>query len=641
MIEPGARPPTSRFRDQDLEDGQPRRLRRSQAGARVLPRSTSARSAPTSSASTRRCSARSLERGASLVGVSVDSAFCHRAFREQLGLTMPLLADFHPKGADVERLRRLPRGPRLHQPLAGPGRTSDGVVAWSYASPEHHGHPGRQPDLRRARRLSDADRVVQEPSRRALEAWNRGDIDSRHRRTLRGGRSGSRVARFQTSTSGHEGRDGVRRVFEEFARAWERISDRDRGRDRRSRRSDRSGGQLPRPRAGVASRWTVASSRSTATTSTISMRWFRAYAEEEREAAFASRRRRWAELTSASVPPIGDDDHVTGEGEEAIVYADLGCPHCAASGRGSGPCRCGSASGTSRWPPSTPALRLLHAAAEAAGLQGAFWEMSDSLFAERGRVDDPHLWERVERLGLDLDRFEKRPAIGRGRQAGSARLRERRSRRRRRDARDVRRRTAAHGRRQRKSWSESAGAAGLTRETCSQRRRVSRASAVTVSRPRPQRPCRPRRRRRRSGRARVRRRSGRHPSRQIDGPCRSRRGAGRPQRPLRGCHCRSGRGGNRRPRHPAGCRCRRVRGGRRRSACPSSRRRPWCPESRARWRRSWVPAGEPSPPLPDSRRPSSRARCGRRRWCRGRRRCRHRSRTCRPVRRRRSSPGLG
>ena len=32
--------------------------------------------------------------------------------------------------------------------------------------------------------------------------------------------------------------------------------------------------------------------------------------------------------------------------------------------------------------------------------------MVDSLYADRGRVDDPHLWERVEALGLDLERFE-------------------------------------------------------------------------------------------------------------------------------------------------------------------------------------------------------------------------------------------
>ena len=37
-------------------------------------------------------------RDATLVGISVDSSACHAAFREKLGLTFPLLADFHPKG---------------------------------------------------------------------------------------------------------------------------------------------------------------------------------------------------------------------------------------------------------------------------------------------------------------------------------------------------------------------------------------------------------------------------------------------------------------------------------------------------------------------------------------------------------------
>jgi peroxiredoxin len=38
------------------------------------------------------------EAGVQLLGVSVDSAVTHRAFREKLGLGFPLLADFHPKG---------------------------------------------------------------------------------------------------------------------------------------------------------------------------------------------------------------------------------------------------------------------------------------------------------------------------------------------------------------------------------------------------------------------------------------------------------------------------------------------------------------------------------------------------------------
>jgi protein-disulfide isomerase len=112
-----------------------------------------------------------------------------------------------------------------------------------------------------------------------------------------------------------------------------------------------------------------------------------------------------SELTSASVPPIGSDDHVSGEGMEAIVYADFGCPYCA------------SAWARIRELPlrlcfrhfpmasKHPRAQALHAAAEAAGLQGSFWRMCDSLYADRGRVDDPHLWERAERFGLDLDRF--------------------------------------------------------------------------------------------------------------------------------------------------------------------------------------------------------------------------------------------
>jgi protein-disulfide isomerase len=114
-----------------------------------------------------------------------------------------------------------------------------------------------------------------------------------------------------------------------------------------------------------------------------------------------------SELTSASVPPVGDDDHVTGEGVEAVVYADLGCPYCAASWARIRelPLRlCFRHFPMEAKHPRAPAL---HAAAEAAGLQGAFWEMCDSLYTDRGRVDDPHLWERATRFGLDLERFER------------------------------------------------------------------------------------------------------------------------------------------------------------------------------------------------------------------------------------------
>jgi protein-disulfide isomerase len=113
------------------------------------------------------------------------------------------------------------------------------------------------------------------------------------------------------------------------------------------------------------------------------------------------------DLGSAPIPPVGPDDHVRGEGEEGIVvYADLGCPVCAADWQQllERPGRLVFR----HFPIASkhPRAPALHAAAEAAGRQGRFFEMVDSLYADRGRVDDPHLWERVEQLGLDLERFE-------------------------------------------------------------------------------------------------------------------------------------------------------------------------------------------------------------------------------------------
>jgi peroxiredoxin (alkyl hydroperoxide reductase subunit C) len=36
--------------------------------------------------------------GVQMYGVSVDSAYAHNAFQRELGIRIPLLADFHPKG---------------------------------------------------------------------------------------------------------------------------------------------------------------------------------------------------------------------------------------------------------------------------------------------------------------------------------------------------------------------------------------------------------------------------------------------------------------------------------------------------------------------------------------------------------------
>jgi protein-disulfide isomerase len=115
-----------------------------------------------------------------------------------------------------------------------------------------------------------------------------------------------------------------------------------------------------------------------------------------------------ADLSSAPVPPIGPDDHVAaGEGEVLIVYADLGCPHCAGAWEG---LRARQGRLVFRHFPVAskhPRAPALHAAAEAAGKQGRFFELVDSLYADHGHLDDPHLWQRAEQFGLDLERFER------------------------------------------------------------------------------------------------------------------------------------------------------------------------------------------------------------------------------------------
>jgi peroxiredoxin len=79
-------------------------------------------------------------KGAALVGVSVDSAYCHRAFRRHLNLTMPLLADFHPKGG-------MSRQYGAFQEDFGTNNRSlvlveDRTVRWSYAAPSVKEIPG-------------------------------------------------------------------------------------------------------------------------------------------------------------------------------------------------------------------------------------------------------------------------------------------------------------------------------------------------------------------------------------------------------------------------------------------------------------------------------------------------------------------
>jgi protein-disulfide isomerase len=113
-------------------------------------------------------------------------------------------------------------------------------------------------------------------------------------------------------------------------------------------------------------------------------------------------------LGSAPLRPIGPGDHVRGPDAAplVIVYADFECPFCAAleARLRALPLRVAFRHFPVR--SSHPRAWAAARAAEAAAAQGAFWAMHDALFADQGRLEDPHLWGHAERLGLDVARFE-------------------------------------------------------------------------------------------------------------------------------------------------------------------------------------------------------------------------------------------
>jgi peroxiredoxin (alkyl hydroperoxide reductase subunit C) len=80
-------------------------------------------------------------KGVTLLGVSVDSPYAHKAFQEKLGIDTALVADFEPKG-EVARA--------YGSYLDGPGMANrtlvlvdeEGKVAWTYESPNPGEFPG-------------------------------------------------------------------------------------------------------------------------------------------------------------------------------------------------------------------------------------------------------------------------------------------------------------------------------------------------------------------------------------------------------------------------------------------------------------------------------------------------------------------
>jgi protein-disulfide isomerase len=91
---------------------------------------------------------------------------------------------------------------------------------------------------------------------------------------------------------------------------------------------------------------------------------------------------------------------------EAILYADFECPYCAVAAETLADAHLRLAFRHFPVRSSHPRAWASACAAEAAAVQGRFWEMHDLLFADQGRLEDPHLWERARTLSLDLKRFD-------------------------------------------------------------------------------------------------------------------------------------------------------------------------------------------------------------------------------------------
>jgi len=115
-------------------------------------------------------------------------------------------------------------------------------------------------------------------------------------------------------------------------------------------------------------------------------------------------------------PPVTDRDHAQGSAQAALTlveYGDYECPHCGRAHpivkevqRRLGP---ELRFVFRNFPLAEMHPHAQHAAeaAEAAGGQGRFWEMHDALFEHQRSLDDRHLVQYAQTIGLDPQRFQQ------------------------------------------------------------------------------------------------------------------------------------------------------------------------------------------------------------------------------------------
>jgi NhaA family Na+:H+ antiporter len=114
--------------------------------------------------------------------------------------------------------------------------------------------------------------------------------------------------------------------------------------------------------------------------------------------------------------PVGEHDHVSGSRSAPISlveYGDFECPYCRAAEPIVAALRAAFGDHLSftfrHFPMREVHPHGQHAAelAEAAGSQGLFWEMHDTLFANQNALDDSSLLRYAAGLGLDTDPVER------------------------------------------------------------------------------------------------------------------------------------------------------------------------------------------------------------------------------------------
>ena len=119
-------------------------------------------------------------------------------------------------------------------------------------------------------------------------------------------------------------------------------------------------------------------------------------------------------MASRLTPPVNEKDHVMGPHNpsiELVEYGDYQCPHCAAAHpvvkaleRSYG----GSLKFVFRHFPLSEIHQYAEAAAmaaEAAGRQGAYWQMHEILFSRQPELNIRSLFDFAETLGLNMMKF--------------------------------------------------------------------------------------------------------------------------------------------------------------------------------------------------------------------------------------------